>query len=300
VAARPASTLTDAVPAPDLLGLGILAICVNVTLMIVKIGVGLIGNSYALVADGIESASDIFSSLITWAGFQISLRPADENHPYGHGKIESLAGMFSGSALLLAAAFIAYQSVHEILTPHHAPAWFTLPVLILVVIVKEVLSRRVLAAGAELDSAALEGDAWHHRSDAITSGAAAIGIAVALIGGPGYEAADDWGALAACVVIVINGVLIFRRGLHDVLDGSVSRDLQQDLDSVAAATPGVESTEKCRIRKSGVDLFVDIHVRVDPQMTVVEGHRVSHVVKARLLEQNARIKDVLVHIEPQA
>ena len=123
---------------------------------------------------------------------------------------------------------------------------------------------------------------------------------MALIGGPGYEAADDWGALAACVVIVINGVLIFRRGLHDVLDGSVSRDLQQDLDSVAAATPGVESTEKCRIRKSGVDLFVDIHVRVDPQMTVVEGHRVSHVVKARLLEQNARIKDVLVHIEPQA
>ena len=282
----------------DVLGLGILAICINVTLMVVKIGVGLIGNSYALVADGIESASDIFSSLITWAGFQLSLKPADDNHPYGHGKVESLAGMFSGTALLVAAVVIAYSSVHEILTPHHAPAWFTLPVLVGVVLVKEFLSRRVLLASDELDSNALRGDAWHHRSDAITSGAAAIGIAVALAGGPGYEAADDWGALAACVVIVINGVLILRRSLHDVLDGNVSADLHQTLDGVARATPGVVSTEKCRIRKSGVDLFVDIHVRVPPSMTVVEGHRVSHDVKRRLLLENGRIRDVLVHIEP--
>lgn len=284
--------------AHDVLGLGILAICINVTLMLVKIGVGLVGNSYALVADGIESASDIFSSLITWAGFQLSLKPADDNHPYGHGKVESLAGMFSGSALFVAAGVIAYNSIHEILTPHHAPAWFTLPVLVVVVIVKEFLSRRVLLASDSLDSNALRGDAWHHRSDAITSGAAAAGIAVALIGGPGYESADDWAALAACVVIVVNGVLIVRRSLHDVLDGNVSADLHHALDGVAAATPGVVSTEKCRVRKSGVDLFVDIHVRVPPDMTVVDGHEISHAVKARLLDANARIKDVLVHIEP--
>jgi len=166
--------------------------------MVVKIGVGFLGNSYALIADGIESASDIFASLITWAGFQISLKPADDDHPYGHGKFESLAGMFSGFSLLTAAAIIGYNSILEIQAPHHAPAWFTLPVLVLVVVVKELLSRRVLSAGDAIGSTALKGDAWHHRSDAITSGAAAIGITIALIGGEGFEMADDWAALFAC------------------------------------------------------------------------------------------------------
>jgi len=163
-----------------------------------------VGNSYALIADGIESASDIFSSVITWAGFRWSLKPADEDHPYGHGKIDALTGMFSGGALFAAAAFIAYQSILEIRTPHHSPAWFTLPVLIGVIVVKELLSRRVFAAADTFDSNALKGDAWHHRSDAITSAAAAIGITIALIGGKGWEMADDWGALAACSVIVTN------------------------------------------------------------------------------------------------
>jgi hypothetical protein len=185
--------LTFMPSASESLGLGILAICINVSLMIIKIGVGVVGNSYALVADGIESASDIFSSVITWAGFRLSLKPADEDHPYGHGKIDALTGMFSGGCLFLAAAFIAYQSIIEIRTPHHSPAWFTLPVLIAVIVVKELLSRRVFAVANTLDSNALKGDAWHHRSDAVTSGAAAIGITIALIGGKGWEMADDLG-----------------------------------------------------------------------------------------------------------
>jgi cation diffusion facilitator family transporter len=282
----------------DVLGLGMLAICVNVVLMIVKIGVGLVGNSYALVADGIESASDIFSSLITWAGFQISLKPPDEDHPFGHGKFEALAGMFSGVALLAAAGVIGYNAVVEIRTPHHAPAWFTLPVLIVVVIVKEVLSRKVLTAGTSLDSSALKGDAWHHRSDAITSAAAAIGITIALIGGQGYEPADDWAALAACIIIVINGVLIFQGSLHNVLDGRVSSELEASVRSVAETTPGILNTEKCRIRKSGIDLFVEIHVRVDPSISVFEGHQLGHHVKDRMHATNPRIRDVIVHIEP--
>ena len=277
-----------------------LGIGVNAALAAVKIVVGILGNSYALVADGIESTGDIVGSLVVWGGLRIASRPADESHPYGHGKAESIAGVLAAVGLLVAAGLIAVQSMHEIRHPHHPPAWYTLPVLVGTIVIKIAMARRMSGVGRHLSSTSLKVDAWHHLSDALTSGAVLVGITIALYAGPGYEAADDWGALAACVVIVINGVLIFRRGLHDVLDGSVSRDLQQDLDSVAAATPGVESTEKCRIRKSGVDLFVDIHVRVDPQMTVVEGHRVSHVVKARLLEQNARIKDVLVHIEPQA
>ena len=284
----------------DVLGLGILAICINVVLMLVKIGVGLLGNSYALVADGIESASDIFSSLITWAGFQFSLKPADEDHPYGYGKVEALAGLFAGFSLLSAAALIGWNSVVEIRTPHHAPAWFTLPVLVSVVILKEYLSRKVLKVGDSLDSNALRGDAWHHRSDAITSGACAAGILVALIGGAGYESADDWAALAACAVIVVNAFRILKGSLHDVLDGKVCSDLHDAIALTAAATPGVENTEKCRVRKSGISLFVEIHIRVDPGISVYEGHEISHRVKERLLSEYDQIKDVLVHIEPAA
>jgi len=285
-------------PTTEILGLGILAVCVNVVLMVVKIVTGILGNSYALIADGIESAGDIFSSLITWAGFQFSLKPADDDHPYGHGKVEALAGMFSGFSLLTAAGVIGYHSIKEIITPHHPPAWFTLPVLILTVVVKEALSRKVQATADHLDSNALKGDAWHHRADALTSAAAAIGISIAMIGGKGYEPADDWAALAGCVVIVANGITILKRSLHDVLDGNVDRSLHGAIDSLAASTPGVENTEKCRVRKSGISLFVEIHVRVDPSLSVADGHRISHAVKDRLVAAHAPIKDVIVHIEP--
>jgi len=281
-----------------LIKLGILTIGINVALMLIKIGVGVWGNSYALIADGIESASDIISSLVTWAGFHLSLRPPDENHPYGHGKIESLAGVFSGLSLLAAAVFIAYQAILEIHTPHHAPAWFTLPVLLAVVAVKWLLSRRVLAAGNDLESNALKGDAWHHLSDAITSAAVAIGITVALIGGKGYEMADDWAALIACLVIAVNGGNIVKHSLHDVLDGNVSKEIYNAVRSGAESIIGVQATEKCRIRRSGIGLFIDLHVMVDPLMTVEDSHRIGHEVKAFLMKQNTRILDVIIHIEP--
>ena len=243
------------------LGLGILAIAINVSLMIIKVGVGLIGNSYALVADGIESASDIFTSIVTWAGFRLSLKPADDDHPYGHGKIDALTGMFSGVCLFAAALFIAYQSIIEIRTPHHLPAWFTLPVLLGVIIVKEFLSRRVFAVAGDLDSSALKGDAWHHRSDAVTSGAAAIGITVALIGGKGWEAADDWGALAACVVIVTNAFLIVRTSVYDATDRAVAPELRDAIEAVAATQDGVDRIEKCLVRKAAPAFSLNFTLR---------------------------------------
>src|SRR6266403_5761676 len=280
------------------LGLGILAFCINLALMLVKIGVGFIGNSYALIADGIESASDIFSSVVTWASFRWSLKAADENHPYGHGKIDALTGMFSGGALFAAAAFIAYQSILEIRTPHHSPAWFTLPVLIGVIMVKELLSRRVFAAADTFDSNALKGDAWHHRSDAITSAAAAIGITIALIGGKGWEMADDCGALAACSVIVTNAFRIVKGSGYDATDPAASPLLRDPICAAAAKQPGVQRIEKCLVRKSGTNLFVELHVEVDPSVTIREGHRIGHQVKAALIAANPRIQDVIVHLEP--
>ena len=282
----------------DLVSLGILTIIINFTLMFVKIITGVVGNSYALIADGIESAADILSSLITWAGFHLSLKPADKEHPYGHGKIESLAGVFSGFSLIAAAGLIAYNSVKEIVTPHLAPAWYTLPVLIFIVIVKETLSRKVLGASAEVGSHALKGDGWHHRSDAITSAAAAIGIAIALFGGKGYEMADDWGALLACIIILINGGLIIKGSMHDVLDGTVD---QESIDSVNKTTINiypVVDAEKIRIRKSGIGWFVDMHVRVPSEMTIWDGHALSHKIKGEIMASNRRIYDVMIHLEP--
>ncbi|MBN8711533.1 MAG: hypothetical protein BGO12_07280 [Verrucomicrobia bacterium 61-8] len=280
------------------LALGMLTLCVNIVLMAVKISVGIIGNSYAMIADGIESAGDILSSIITWAGFQLSLRPADEDHPYGHGKIESLAGFFSGAALFIAAVVIGWHSVLEILTPHHAPAWFTLPVLFGVVIAKWTLSRVIQNVNKQVDSRALEGDAWHHLSDAITSGAAAIGIAIALIGGPGWEAADDYAALLACGIIIVNGTLIAKNALHEVLDGNVSEDLIHEMRDIAAQVEGVRKIEKCRIRKSGIGMFIELHVWIDGDLSVREGHSIGHLVKKRVQNEVPRVIDTVVHIEP--
>ncbi len=280
------------------LALGAVTIFVNIVLMAVKIVVGIVGNSYALVADGIESAGDIFSSAITWAGFQLSLRPPDETHPYGHGKIESLAALFSGVALLIAAAVIGWHSVLEIRTPHHAPEWFTLPVLLGVVGVKVILSRKIRDLGQSVNSRALEGDAWHHLSDALTSGAAAIGIAIALIGGPGWEMADDYAALFACVLIVINGSLIMKGALHEMLDGNVSAEINEKMRQLALQVPGVVDIEKCRVRKSGIGLFVELHVHVFGDISVRDGHQIGHDVKDYIRAENPQVQDVVVHLEP--
>jgi len=280
------------------LRLSALAVAINALLAIGKIVAGVLGNSYALVADGIESTSDIISSLIVWSGLRISMKPADANHPYGHGKAESVAAVIVSFMLLAAALLIAVQSVREILTPHHAPAWFTLVILVVVIAIKEALYRFAFQVGTSLESSALKGDAWHHRSDALTSVAAFIGISIALIGGPGFESADDWGALAACVVIAWNGVRMFRATLDEVMDASVSPEVIAYIKSIAAEVEGVAGIEKCRIRKSGLHLAMDIHVRVDGDLSVRRGHAIAHRVKDRLLGSQHRINDVSVHIEP--
>jgi cation diffusion facilitator family transporter len=279
-------------------GLGVLTTLMNVVLMVVKLLTGLFGQSYALVADGIESAADVFTSLITWFGYHLSLRPPDEKHPFGHGKIESLTGIFSGLVLLGAAAGIAVMSLREIQSPQNGPKWFTLPVLLLVIVSKEWMCRRILIMADQVDSRALEGDAWHHRSDAITSGAAAIGISLALLGGEAWASADDWAALVACIVIVINGFRIIDGALHDTLDGKVDSDRTDRIQLMAEEVDGVLNTEKCLLRKSGVNYFSELHVEVDPNLTVLEGHRIGHDVKDHVMEAMPEVLDVVIHLEP--
>jgi cation diffusion facilitator family transporter len=277
----------------------IIGIVVNLTLAIIKIVTGVIGNSYALIADGIESTTDIFSSLIVWSGLRISARPPDEDHPYGHGKAESIAAGIAALGLLVAAALITVQSIREILIPHHAPKWFTLPVLFLVIVAKETLSRFVLKTSDSLQSTSLRVDAWHHRSDAVTSAAVFIGIAVALIGGRGYESADDWAALLACSVIAFNSIILLRSAIGEIMDATVSPETQHTIRQIASSIEDVSGVENMRIRKSGLGLLMDIHVQVDGTMSVTKSHEIAHRVKDRLLASGLQIQDVVVHIEPK-
>jgi cation diffusion facilitator family transporter len=282
---------------PGLVAAGV-GMAVNIVLAIIKIATGIVGNSYALIADGIESTTDIVSSLVVWTGLKISSLPADEDHPYGHGKAEPIAGLIVAVALVAAAVFIAVQSIGEVITPHHAPAWFTLLVLALVIATKETLYRFVFKVGAELTSTAVKGDAWHHRSDAITSVAAFLGISIALVGGKGYESADDWAALLACTVILFNGYRIFRAALNEIMDAAAPDPLQKEVRELSSSVPGVFRIEKCRTRKSGLGLFVELHVEVDGDLTVRRGHEIAHAVSDHLKSSLLSIQHVVVHIEP--
>ena len=276
------------------------AIAINLVLALVKISVGVVGNSYALIADGIESTADIFSSLVVWSGLQVSTKPPDQNHPYGHGKAESLAGLAVAVFLMGAAIFIATQAIGEISSSHVPPAWYTLFVLALIIIIKEWLFRRMYRVGSELDSSSLRSDAWHHRSDAITSGAAFIGISIALIGGDQYAAADAWAALLACVIIFANGIRLLRPAMDEVMDASAPGDVKEQVVTIASSVEGVKAIEKCRIRKSGLGYLMDIHVEVDGEVTVTEGHGIGHRVKDRLVDSSLPITDVVIHIEPES
>ncbi len=276
---------------------------VNVVLAAVKVLAGVFGHSYALIADGVESLSDVVASLIVWGGIAVGARPADEDHPYGHGKAESIAAAVVSFMLCLAAVVIATEAVHEIRTPHVFPAPWTLGVLLGVVLVKGLMSRRVRAIGASSGSAAVDADAMHHLSDALTSGAAFIGISVALLGrryggGPGWAAADDWAALVASLVIAYNGVRMFVTALNDLMDRSPGSAVLTPLREAALAVPGVCDVEKLAARRVGVGYRVTVHVQASPQLTLAEAHELGGCVKHAMLASGQRIQSVLVHMEP--
>lgn len=276
----------------------LIGIFVSIVLVIVKGTAGVLGNSYALVADAIESSSDIVTSLIVIIGLKIAAKPADQDHPYGHGKAEPLAAVAVASALFVAAIVIVIQSIHEIITPHHAPAPFTLVVLVAIVIIKESLFRYVIKVGDSVDSIAVKNDAWHHRSDALTSAAAFIGISIALIGGAGYEEADDYAALFASGIILFNAYRLWKPALLEIMDTAPSAEKIIKVREAAVKVDGVLSLDKCFVRKMGFEYYVDIHVIVDGNKTVFDGHEIAHKVKDSLMEAYSNISDVLVHIEP--
>jgi cation diffusion facilitator family transporter len=269
---------------------------INTALAVVKLLTGIVGHSYALIADAIESIADVFSSLIVWRGLSLAAREADARYPFGYGKAESLSAAAVGVLLLGASAGIAVASIREILIPHHLPAPYTLVVLVLVIAVKEALYRTVLRVGAEVDSSAVRADAWHHRSDAITSLAAFVGIVVALW--TRIPQADDWAALVAAVVIAINGAVILKPAVADLMDRAPRSELLDDIERVARAVPGVLATEKLRVRRSGLSFLVDLHVQADPALPLHDAHILGGMVKSAIREAHPAVEAVLIHMEP--
>jgi cation diffusion facilitator family transporter len=273
-------------------------ILVNAVLAVVKITAGSIGHAYALVADGVESIFDIFASLIVWSGLRVAGRQADPRYPFGYGKAEPLAAFLTGGMMVVAAIGISVEAVREILTPHHAPAPFTLIVLGATIAIKQWLSWRTRKIAREVGSHAVATDASHHLSDALTSTAAAIGISVALLGGPGWEPADDWAALAAAVVIAWTGWRGMRPALGDLMDRAPARDVVERIGDVARAVPGVVAIEKLRVRRAGLSIFVDIHVHADGALPLVEAHALGGRVKSEIRAAVPTVGAVTVHMEP--
>lgn len=270
----------------------------NISLALIKGLAGFFGNSYALIADAIESTTDIFSSFLVLFGIKYSNKPPDDNHPYGHGRAEPLITFLVVGFLITSATIIAHESINNIGTPHELPKSWTLFVLGAIIIWKEYSFRLVMKRSVESNSSSLRADAWHHRSDAITSVAAFIGISIALIMGKGYESADDWAALFAAGFIFYNSYMIFRPALGEIMDEHLNEDLIVEIRMVAQQVDGVVNTEKCFIRKAGMKYHVDLHAIVNANITVKEGHEISHVLKDTLREEIPELGHVLIHIEP--
>jgi cation diffusion facilitator family transporter len=270
----------------------------NLVLAIIKGLAGIFGNAYALIADAIESITDVFSSTLVLLGFKYSNKPADENHPYGHGRIEPLITFIVVGFLIFSSILIAYESIKNIKAPHEIPKSWTLIVLGIIILWKEISYQYVIRKSKQINSSSLKAEAWHHRSDAITSVSAFIGISIALIFGKGYETADDWAALFASAFIMYNAYLIFRPALGEILDENTFNEFIKKIKETASTVEGVLGTEKCYVRKTGLNFYIDLHAIVDGNITVTKGHEISHKLKDVLMIKFPEIGNVLIHIEP--
>lgn len=273
-------------------------ILTNALLAAFKLVAGVLGNSYALIADAIESSADVVSSTVVLGGLHVASREPDEQYPFGYGKAETLASAVVALMLLGASSAIAIEAVREIRTPHHAPAWWTLVVLVVVMVVKTLLSRRVAAIGAAIGSTAVQSDAWHHLSDALTSAAAFIGILIAVVGGSGWESADDWAALAAAVVIAANAVLLLRPAVADLMDRSPDDSVLESIRAIATNVPGVRAIEKLYVRRVGISFRAVVHVQADPALTLREAHSLGGDVTRAVHGRLPQVQSVVVHMEP--
>lgn len=277
----------------------IVSLVANMALSGIKVLVGIIGNSYALIADGIESLADCISSMVVWNGLRIGSKEPDADHPYGHGKAEAIATLIAGIGLLVSGILIAIQAVNEILSFHEPPDFFTVPALMSIIALKELLFRYLRRQASNHDSAALMAEAIHHRSDALTSLCVLVGISISVFAGSVFAFADDVAALLVTILIFRNGLVIMRPSIEELMDRPVGGERCSQIRQCILETPGVYAVETLWIRRSGRRFHVEVHLEVDPEITVREGHSVAHLVKNRIMQMpGVSIEHVHTHVEP--
>ncbi len=276
----------------------ILSIIGNVVLAIVKGVGGFFGHSDALLADAIESTSDVFSSLFVLLGIRYAAKPADDNHPYGHGRAEPLFTFMVVGFLLISATLIISNSVRNIHNTQSTPELYTLYIVGIIIIIKEGLFQFVKKRSIKTNSSILLAEAWHHRTDAITSLVTFLGIGMSLFFGPEYAFFDDWAAIIAACIIVYNAYRLLRPALGEIMDEHLHQELVEEIRNICIEIPDVIDTEKCFVRKTGMTYHVDLHLIVDENLTVKKGHDIAHRVKDIIQLQKPEIADILIHVEP--
>jgi cation diffusion facilitator family transporter len=279
-------------------GSALKAILVNTSLGGAKLMAGIFGHSYALIADACESFGDVIGSSITFYALKKAAEPPDKEHPVGHGRAETLAAMATSIALACVGALIFWQAAETLHQPRRSPNPLTLCVLVPVILAKEWMFHWMRSRGRKIGSQAIIADAWHQRSDVVTSIAALSGIIIAWAGGPGWAHADSWAAMVASVWLAGTGFWLLSPVLHELMEGAVDPALLKFISETSAECEGIKGVEKVWVRKLGMRLIVDLHIEVDPDITVQESHRLAHQVKDKLQTELPQVRDVMVHVEP--
>jgi cation diffusion facilitator family transporter len=276
----------------------LLGLVVNLALGLVKLVGGIVGKSFALISDAVNSLGDVFASLVVLFGLRVAQRPADPEHPYGHTKAESIAGSNVALLIVISALIVGWQAIQRINISHDIPPIWTLWIAGANILIKESLYRYKVRVAKRTGSSSILANAWDHRSDALCSFAVLIGLGIVRWGGPDWIGADEVAALVVVTAIVWSGVQLFRKSSSELMDLQADDELVQQIKTAAENVPDVKAVEKLWVRKSGLEYFADIHIEVDQSLTVAEGHRIGHQVKDRLIADFPTLRDVLVHLEP--
>ncbi len=270
----------------------------NLALIAIKAVAGILGNSFALLADAVESATDALSSLFLWLGLRYAQRPPDENHPYGHGRLEPLLTFLVVAFLLGSALSIGIQGYFNLKKPQTLPEPFTLLVLVGIIAWKEITFHYIRLKAKKHHSSVLQAEAWHHRSDALSSLFALVGIGLAWILGSDFAWLDEAAAMISALILVLNAYRIFRKAFSEIMDEDVYQPLANRILEIGQGLPFIMGIPTCRIRKLGTRYYVDLHIWVDPTMSVAQSHAHAHALKDCIMADQPHIQDVLIHVEP--
>lgn len=275
-----------------------IGLAVNLALGVVKLVGGIVGASFALISDAVNSLGDALNSAVTVGALWYAQQPADDEHPYGHTRVETVAAAYVSIVIVLSALFVGYEAASRLTLRHTIPPVWTLWIAGANVLIKEVLFRYKRGVGQRTGSLAIIANAWDHRSDALCSLAVVVGLAVVRWGGPPYIWADEAAALVVVSLILWTGGSLLRQSTSELLDPQASDTVLGSIRRIASEVPGVRAVEKLRVRKTGIEYLVDVHIQVDGGMSVASGHQIGHLVKDRLVNELAAVRDVLVHLEP--